>query len=73
MARRPTSAKDIGMCQRHRHESELPRLNRGATLIHPTGTHFRKEWPVECELAIAEMRGCFVELEFSPGRKESTE
>jgi len=36
MALRPTSADDIGMCRRRRHESDLPGLKRRATLLHPT-------------------------------------
>ena len=38
MRLRPASAEGIGICQQHRHESDLPHLNSRATLLNPTGS-----------------------------------
>jgi len=38
MALRPTSAEDIGMCRRRRHESYLQGLKRRATRLCPTAS-----------------------------------
>jgi hypothetical protein len=36
MVLRLNSAEDTGICRRHRHESDLPRLHSRATLLNPT-------------------------------------